>query len=1090
MVQVTVAIALSMALAGDFSSDAAATKQASVANAEAVTATLRTARGLEAVDTETKQMSENISKKTAVNISISIVDVAVSAQTEVPTCSVLGTQNPTVQVNGIECVRAGDGGTRLDASFLSKFTLPEHKLDPHILSISLRSMCAQVSTIRREFSCNHDGIVIIRGVEAHLLHAINSSPSAAGGFQFKVNPIVVTQNQPQKYSAGKIEEVAREAFDPYDRAMIVFESKCSCQNMAMWIGLLSDITLRTNEEWTYPLLGPSTFPAAAIALESGASYTIAPPSLSTTGRPIEFFINDTAVTDGITYSLSFASSSSSGGEVFAGDPGGMYVDSRSGEVMGRPKRTGTFFGTLEAQQTESSASCKINDPLGSSCDYKQALQGRVGVRVWTWKFVVLPATVLVITNGSVTRSRTNNLLPVGQSGESIGKGDTYQMQLGGKPFYLGPIKTINCSCGAFGEKCTRSSEDSWEYMLHGTPPGFLIDVSTGEVQGNPISTMNRTEILIRVRDSQAREASVESFFLEIRLADKDLDSNGPGNASCDPRGTAEVNDAIPFDGAFACSCSKGWAGTNCQNPPSNINLQDDDDTVAMTLLGSCVAVSMISILILTIGPRAWRHYIRLRPHDFSMLKDGEKPKEILRRNILLLRCVGAGAFGEVWKASLRRHENESGSEHDITVAVKRVKLRENRSSGVIANDYTERITEENNKLLDEAELMAKVGYHEHLVTRIGATTSGNQPYCLVMSYCEHGSLRKVLKIDSSQGAAMSELGSLEIGLNIIHGMQHLVKRSVVHRDLAARNVMVTSGMSSTGYVARVADFGLSRFHIGKTAEEEYYRSKSGVFPLRWTAPEAIEHLKFTQASDVWSFAIVMIEIFQNGQRPYSDHTANSEVLALTLSGKRHSRPDRCPTGVYKLLMECWDEDVNKRPTFSKLSEAFSQLHGLGDLVKHASAGARGGSLPDRQSAKRSTRVLLPSDDSIRECQNPRNTRNNRRSARNVDSDWWMDMGDASELKISKIKPLSDGDASNETNVLPGSQRSSDYEYCCVEVDQPANIGTDGTHDVTVAGIPTPVSTLHFTPSQHSHSHAVLTLALTDEFGGAKTTTSV
>jgi hypothetical protein len=59
--------------------------------------------------------------------------------------------------------------------------------------------------------------------------------------------------------------------------------------------------------------------------------------------------------------------------------------------------------------------------------------------------------------------------------------------------------------------------------------------------------------MIFVRDGQAREAQVELFFLVIRLADKDLDSNGPGNAPCDPRGTAEVNDTIPFDGAFGIS---------------------------------------------------------------------------------------------------------------------------------------------------------------------------------------------------------------------------------------------------------------------------------------------------------------------------------------------------------------------------------------------------------------------------------------------------------------------------------------------------------------------------------------------------------
>jgi serine/threonine protein kinase len=73
----------------------------------------------------------------------------------------------------------------------------------------------------------------------------------------------------------------------------------------------------------------------------------------------------------------------------------------------------------------------------------------------------------------------------------------------------------------------------------------------------------------------------------------------------------------------------------------------------------------------------------------------------------------------------------------------------------------------------------------------------------------------------------------------------------------------------SGMVVKVADFGLSRSSkiSGSDGDEggaEYYRSTSGVLPVRWSAPEAMENQMFTQASDVWSFGIVMVELMQDG----------------------------------------------------------------------------------------------------------------------------------------------------------------------------------------------------------------------------------
>ena len=53
-------------------------------------------------------------------------------------------------------------------------------------------------------------------------------------------------------------------------------------------------------------------------------------------------------------------------------------------------------------------------------------------------------------------------------------------------------------------------------------------------------------------------------------------------------------------------------------------------------------------------------------------------------------------------------------------------------------------------------------------------------------------------------------------------------------------------------------------------ETDYYKSHGGKIPVKWTAPEALHYRKFSSASDVWSYAMVVFEIWSLGNKPFQN----------------------------------------------------------------------------------------------------------------------------------------------------------------------------------------------------------------------------
>ncbi|XP_056596233.1 NT-3 growth factor receptor isoform X2 [Triplophysa dalaica] len=282
-------------------------------------------------------------------------------------------------------------------------------------------------------------------------------------------------------------------------------------------------------------------------------------------------------------------------------------------------------------------------------------------------------------------------------------------------------------------------------------------------------------------------------------------------------------------------------------------------------------------------------------HGHNCNKPTTYVQHIKRRDIVLKRELGEGAFGKVFLAECY---NLSPTKDKMLVAVKTLK-----DPTLSARKDFQR----------EAELLTNL-QHDHIVKFYGVCVDGD-PIIMVFEYMKHGDLNKFLRahgpdaiilVDGQPLQNNGELGlsqMLHIATQIASGMVYLGSQHFVHRDLATRNCLVGNGL-----LVKIGDFGMSR-DIYST---DYYRvGGHTMLPIRWMPPESIMYRKFTTESDVWSFGVILWEIFTYGKQPWFQ-LANNEVIECITQGRVLERPRVCLKEVYDIMLGCWQREPQQR----------------------------------------------------------------------------------------------------------------------------------------------------------------------------------
>lgn len=264
--------------------------------------------------------------------------------------------------------------------------------------------------------------------------------------------------------------------------------------------------------------------------------------------------------------------------------------------------------------------------------------------------------------------------------------------------------------------------------------------------------------------------------------------------------------------------------------------------------------------------------------------------------------IGFGIFGDVVKATLLDSKENESSEFaiqrcheihnadDLKLFIKKIEIQSN---------------------LKHHAVLSIIGYSFPISTY--------NYYAIVLPFMRNGNLSDLInKIGEGLILDTFETKRSIISFGIAAGMAHIHQNNIIHRDLKPSNILLDEN-----YYPKISDFNYGKFLLDDLNKDSDTINPSIGTPKYW-APELFKNSEITNKVDVYSYAIILYELWTTNPA-FSEykHLTSLQLRKLVISGKRPIiREGEIPHIIRELIQDCWNDDPNLRPTFIQIVRDF------------------------------------------------------------------------------------------------------------------------------------------------------------------------
>lgn len=320
------------------------------------------------------------------------------------------------------------------------------------------------------------------------------------------------------------------------------------------------------------------------------------------------------------------------------------------------------------------------------------------------------------------------------------------------------------------------------------------------------------------------------------------------------------------------------------------------------------------------------------PNEYSDLKEFI----IDLSDFVKLDVLGKGSFGTVWKA---QHITNGW-----IVAIKEFSFKPNKEKDSISssrNDVQNDSFNEN-EFFCEVRILSKCTNNPFLIQLVGFSIKGT--YAIVTSFIPCGSLWDVLhpknseknqsNEQQSQASIQNQQKSINdtqktiIALGISYGLKYIHSQNIIHLDLKSPNILLNDRI-----IPQIADFGLSQIYNPQSKnsngnKNELISSQKSSPPSdvtikgtpTWMSPEQLCGLPCGPAADIFSFAIILYELYTE-KDPYPG-LSHAQIFYKVVKSKERPKLPENNSSLSRLISRCWESDPVKRPSSNEIFELF------------------------------------------------------------------------------------------------------------------------------------------------------------------------